>query len=406
MYGNTQDPGNWSLFLKRNDIKDLPLMEAKRKFLKEQLEYESFINMQLARLEMNRQSRLVQGGAGNPDGFEDILRWEWNQGFMDVSAGFTAQLNLEFESDIDFVNSGNDYVNIQVPNGQQGNGQSAVVPFTASNVIEEYNIVQFDYIQAAEVAGAATKFVGANVFGTGSMTAFGGVGGSLMNGGIYNGVTYTTSGNGTGAVINVVVATGSALDTTTNQLLGNITQQTTGATPGTYGSVGSGIASTNGTGAGATFIITVGGGGTVTGVTVDAVGSGYVVGDAVISVANASIGGGGQDLQITIAGDDLVGGAVTTGTTCATQGTLFQPLEVISVAAGQLGANSSGQTFIVPANRIIGDRVGYSTGTSGTIVVSGTARLYNPNNESVTIDKSFAASQAFGTSGSIVTAVA
>jgi len=227
-----------------------------------------------------------------------------------------------------------------------------------------------------------------------------------MNGGIYNGVTYTTSGNGTGAVINVVVATGSALDTTVDQLVGNITQQTTGATPGTYGSAGSGIASTNGTGAGATFIITVGGGGTVTAVTVDAIGSGYVVGDAVISIANASIGGGGQDLQITIAGDDLVGGAVTTGTTCATQGTLFQPLEVISVGAGQLGANSSGQTFIVPANRIIGDRVGYSTGTSGTIVVSGTARLYNPNNESVTIDKSFAASQAFGTSGSIVTAVA
>ena len=38
MYGNTQDPGNWSLFLKRKDIKDLPLMEAKRKYLKEQLE--------------------------------------------------------------------------------------------------------------------------------------------------------------------------------------------------------------------------------------------------------------------------------------------------------------------------------------------------------------------------------
>ena len=97
MYGNTQDPGNWSLFLKRTDIKDLPLMEAKRKFLKEQLEFETFINMQLARLEMNRQSRLVQGGAGNPDAFEDIISWEWDQGFMDVSAGFTARIRVVFK---------------------------------------------------------------------------------------------------------------------------------------------------------------------------------------------------------------------------------------------------------------------------------------------------------------------
>ncbi len=403
MYGNTQDPGNWSLFLKRTDIKELPLMEAKRKFLKEQLEYESFINMQLARLEMNRQALLVQGGAGNPDAFEDIISWEWNQGFMDVSAGFTARINLEFESDIAFTNVGTEYVHIEVPNGKQGNGQATKVPFTASNVSID-NIVSFEYAQTAEAFGSATKKVGANVLGTGSIITFPGVGGALMNGGIYNGVTTTTDGNGTGQVINVTVATGSALDTTANQVLGNITQQTTGATAATYGSVGNGIASTNGTGAGATFIVTVGGGGTVTAITVDAIGSGYVVGDAVITIANGLIGGGGQDLQITIAGDDLVGGVVTAAT-CTTQGTLFQQGEVISVASGQLGANSSGQTFIVPTAFIVGDRVGYVAGSSGTIVVSGAARLFNPSNESVTIDKSFAASQVFGISGSVVTAV-
>ena len=42
----------------------------------------------------------------------------------------------------------------------------------------------------------------------------------------------------------------------------------------------------------------------------------------------------------------------------------------------------------------------------GTIVVPGSARLFNPSNPSVTIDKSFAASQVFGVSGSVVTATA
>ena len=401
MYGNTQDPGNWSLFLKRTDIKDLPLMEAKRKFLKEQLEFETFINMQLARLEMNRQSRLVQGGAGNPDAFEDIISWEWDQGFMDVSAGFTARINLEFESDIAFSNVSNSATAANcISIAPKATTTAEKLEMEGEHVTID-NIVSFEYDQ--RVDQDSTKKVGA--MEGAAMIAFGGAGGALMNGGIYNGVTTTTDGNGTGQVINVTVATGSALDTTANQVLGNITQQTTGASAATYGSGGNGIASTNGTGAGATFIVTVGGGGTVTAITVDAVGSGYVVGDAVITIANGLIGGGGQDLQITIAGDDLVGGAVTAAT-CTTQGTLFQPLEVISVAAGQLGANSSGQTFIVPANRIIGDRVGYVAGSSGTIVVSGAARLFNPSNESVTIDKSFAASQVFGISGSVVTAVA
>ena len=56
MYSNPQDPGNWSLFKKRLDIKDLTQIEQKRQYLREQLEFETFMNMQLARLEMNRQS--------------------------------------------------------------------------------------------------------------------------------------------------------------------------------------------------------------------------------------------------------------------------------------------------------------------------------------------------------------
>ena len=98
-----------------------------------------------------------------------------------------------------------------------------------------------------------------------------------------------------------------------DQLLSSITQQTVGATPATYGTPGTGIASTSsGNGTGATFIVTVGTGGTVTTLIVDIPGSGYALGDT-ITIASALIGFGG-DLIITLTisdfGTDGSGGIV------------------------------------------------------------------------------------------------
>ena len=311
MYGNTQDPGNWSLFLKRKDIKDLPLMEAKRKYLKEQLEYESFMNMQLARLEMNRQSLLVQGGAGNPDSFEDITSWMWNNsGQLDVSDGFTSTIQFEFQSDIDFVNSGTDLVHVLVPNGQQGNGTAATVPYTASNVIEADNVVQFTYIQAP-------------------------------------------SANGTG----VIGANELAVST---ELFGSITSSPTPPAEGTYT--------------------------TVTG-----------------TWATGTGGTGGQDVAATIQVSALQ--TVTSIVITNNSSGVFQPGNTLTFAGSDLGGGGSLVVTLQEAD-ITGDVVGYTAGTSGTIVVPGNARLFNPNNESVTIDLSFAASQVFGVSGSAITVTA
>ncbi len=310
MYSNTPDPGNWHSFIQRRDNTSLSLMEAKRKYLKEQLEYESFMNMQLARLEMNRQARLVQGGAGNPDGFEDITSWMWSQGVMDVSAGFTAQIQFEFESDIDYVNSGTDMVHVLVPNGQQGNGTAATVPFTASNVIEADNVVQFTYIQAP-------------------------------------------SANGTG----VIGANELAVST---QLFGSISASPTTPVEGTYTTV----SGTWATGTGGT---------------------------------------GGQDIAATIQVSALQ--TVTSISVTNNSNGVFQPGNTITFAGSDLGGGGSLVVTLVQAD-LTGDAVGYTAGTTGTIVVPGNARLFNPSNESVTVDKSFAASQVFGISGSVVTAVA
>jgi hypothetical protein len=85
-------------------------------------------------------------------------------------------------------------------------------------------------------------------------------------------------------------------------LLASITQQTVGAAAAGYGGVAT--TTTTGTGSGCTLNVTVGGGGTVTAVAVLAVGSGYEVG-SVISVASGLIGGGAQDLLITLQAGDL-----------------------------------------------------------------------------------------------------
>ena len=96
-------------------------------------------------------------------------------------------------------------------------------------------------------------------------------------------------------------ADGTSLSKVPGALFLSITQPTLGATPGTYSGVVQ--SSTSGLGGGAIFTITIGGGGTPTGVDVTSGGSEYVAADT-ITIANSDIGGGVLDLIITLnAGD-------------------------------------------------------------------------------------------------------
>ena len=86
-------------------------------------------------------------------------------------------------------------------------------------------------------------------------------------------------------------------------LVAQITQNLTGATDGNYGPVATTVAPAGG--AGATLNITVAGG-VCTAATVAVAGTGYKVND-VLTVANALVGGGGQDLQFTLVAGNIVG---------------------------------------------------------------------------------------------------
>ena len=72
LFYTSEGPGNWQNFVKRSDIKNLPVLEQKRKYLTEQLQFEDFISQQLHLLQVARfQQTQAQGGSvdSEPGGY-------------------------------------------------------------------------------------------------------------------------------------------------------------------------------------------------------------------------------------------------------------------------------------------------------------------------------------------------
>ena len=46
LYAYPENPGNWQTFVLRQDVKDLPVDQQRKKYLTEQLQYEDFISQQ------------------------------------------------------------------------------------------------------------------------------------------------------------------------------------------------------------------------------------------------------------------------------------------------------------------------------------------------------------------------
>ena len=135
MYG-AQDPGNWQVFKTRQDIKPLPLMEQKSKFIQEQLNFDN------AMAEFAAQAQ-VAGIPYNP--IESIV---FDGTPLNTISGFTAGLEVTFKNDITVTG----VPSIVVPNGQQGGGSSSSVTYTFDSAISS-KVLFFTYVQAANANG-------------------------------------------------------------------------------------------------------------------------------------------------------------------------------------------------------------------------------------------------------------
>lgn len=89
-----------------------------------------------------------------------------------------------------------------------------------------------------------------------------------------------------------------ALDDRSNALKTSITQDTAGATTGTYGDLTATVP-VGSAGVDARFMVVIGSGGTVETIAVTTRGSGYA-NTEILTIPNANIGGGGTDLKITL----------------------------------------------------------------------------------------------------------
>jgi len=144
MYG-AQDPGNWQSFTNRPDVKNLPLMEQKSRFLREQNDYQNL--MESVRAQVN-----VGGINNNP-----IVSVAFDGAQLNSISGFTSQFLVTYTHPIVVTGT----PTITIPNGQQGNGTASTIQYDYNAGSSTLITAKFDYTQAANANG--TGLVAANV---------------------------------------------------------------------------------------------------------------------------------------------------------------------------------------------------------------------------------------------------
>jgi hypothetical protein len=147
MYG-AQDPGNWQSFLKRQDNVGLPIMEAKSKYLMEQINFDNMMNFQ--------SQNHVAGIPANP-----IVSIEFDSVELPTVTGFTSNITVTYTHPVS-VSGGTPQ--LSVANNQLGGGL-ATVDYDYSSGTGTTALV-FEFIQGPNTDGALS--VGAGKLITGS----------------------------------------------------------------------------------------------------------------------------------------------------------------------------------------------------------------------------------------------
>ena len=148
MYG-AQDPGNWQSFLKRQDNTGLPIMEAKSKYLMEQMNFDNMMNFQ--------SQNHVAGIPANP-----IVSVAFSGATLATVTGFTSDITVTYTHPVS-VSGGTPQ--LSVANDQIGGGSTTTVDYDYSSGTGTTALV-FQYIQAANLNGLLP--VGSGKMSTGS----------------------------------------------------------------------------------------------------------------------------------------------------------------------------------------------------------------------------------------------
>ena len=130
-YREPKHPGPWIAFTQRKDVKDLPLMEQRQVYLKEQLFFEDFAAQQAYALQNYQTINASQHSAGAVLGnVVDAVRFGGS--FTALTANDTF-IDVEFAKSVEVTGA----PRIVAVNGQQGGGSVAAVTYSFLEILGE-----------------------------------------------------------------------------------------------------------------------------------------------------------------------------------------------------------------------------------------------------------------------------
>ena len=325
LYASPNSPGDWKSFTRRNDISKLSLTEQRKKYLQETLQFEDFMAQQayLQSMSLNSQTNQLHQG-GNSDNKVKSIAFA---GGITTVSGYTSYVDVTFKYPVSIKAGGVPF--IAITNGKQGNGTGSPINYVYNSGVNS-SVLRF---ASSQVAGNNLGAVAANVLGASKVLSLAGAQEPVdADPGTFANVTYTNGASaGITSTFDVTITSGGILSQIVDDLLASITVNPTNCKNGATSNVA--LTTITGTGASAQASIGTTGltGGTITGIVITNIGSGYAVGDE-LQIPVGALGTGqlvtGGDLlsQTTTAGIGNVTGpftiAITSTSAVGTGGTI------------------------------------------------------------------------------------
>ena len=394
LYASPNSPGDWKSFTRRNDISKLSLTEQRKKYLQETLQFEDFMAQQayLQSMSLNSQTNQLHQG-GNSDNKVKSIAFA---GGITTVSGYTSYVDVTFKYPVSIKAGGVPF--IAITNGKQGNGTGSPINYVYNSGVNS-SVLRF---ASSQVAGNNLGAVAANVLGASKVLSLAGAQEPVdADPGTFANVTYTNGASaGITSTFDVTITSGGILSQIVDDLLASITVNPTNCKNGATSNVA--LTTITGTGASAQASIGTTGltGGTITGIVITNIGSGYAVGDE-LQIPVGALGTGqlvtGGDLlsQTTTAGIGNVTGpftmaisstsAVGAGGTITLTGDGANALTAVSVSSIGTGYVNGEVLTISNADLVT---AGFAGATGDVVITLQASNVQDSNAAIITLDAS------------------